>query len=142
VCPVQYPSGPPGVHRTVSRSAGLELVSLASSSLIGYTEAGCDDFGTSQMNEFIQGPCEVRSFTLALGDVHRYCGMSLGRVGLDFRALLPPLFEARVAGVVHTALSVTVDVLARCHPLPYPTPVQKLRIVTEGAWHGATENGP
>jgi hypothetical protein len=31
---VQYPSGPPGVHRTVSRSAGLELVSYASSSLI------------------------------------------------------------------------------------------------------------
>ena len=28
-----YPSGPPGVHRTVSRSAGLELVSLASSSI-------------------------------------------------------------------------------------------------------------
>ena len=43
-----------------------------------------------------------------------YCGMSLGRVGLDFRALLPPLFEARVAGIVHNALSVTVDVLDRC----------------------------
>lgn len=43
-----------------------------------------------------------------------YCGMSLGRVGLDFRALLTPLFEARVAGIVHNALSVTVDVLDRC----------------------------
>lgn len=25
-----------------------------------------------------------------------YCGMSLGRVGLDFRALLVPIFEAEV----------------------------------------------
>lgn len=25
-----------------------------------------------------------------------YCGMSLGRVGLDFRGLLVPLFEAQV----------------------------------------------
>ena len=25
-----------------------------------------------------------------------YCGMSLGRVGLDFRGLLPPIFEACV----------------------------------------------
>jgi hypothetical protein len=35
VPPGPVPSSPPGVHRTVSRSAGLELVSLASSSLIG-----------------------------------------------------------------------------------------------------------
>ena len=28
-----------------------------------------------------------------------YCGMSLARVGLDFRSLLPPLFEACILSV-------------------------------------------
>ena len=28
-----------------------------------------------------------------------YCGMSLARVGLDFRGLLPPIFEAAIANV-------------------------------------------
>mmetsp|Transcript_14649 Transcript_14649/g.36788 ORF Transcript_14649/g.36788 Transcript_14649/m.36788 type:complete len:614 (-) Transcript_14649:93-1934(-) len=34
-----------------------------------------------------------------------YCGMSLGRVGLDFRGLLPPVFEKCVAALFSTALS-------------------------------------
>ncbi len=29
-----------------------------------------------------------------------YCGMSLGRMGLDFRALLPPIFDAAVLTIV------------------------------------------
>ena len=28
-----------------------------------------------------------------------YCGMSLARVGLDFRGLLPPTFESAIAAV-------------------------------------------
>ena len=34
-----YPSGPPGVHRTVSRSAGLELVSLRGNRGVGHSAA-------------------------------------------------------------------------------------------------------
>ena len=37
-----------------------------------------------------------------------YCGMSLGRVGLDFRGLLPPLFEAAVLGLFQSSVQ------ARC----------------------------
>ena len=32
-----------------------------------------------------------------------YCGMSLARVGLDFRGLLPPIFEAAIANVFNKA---------------------------------------
>ncbi|KAG0632021.1 hypothetical protein M758_1G298600 [Ceratodon purpureus] len=38
-----------------------------------------------------------------------YCGMSLGRVGLDFRGLLPPLFESSVHNLFMRNMSVTVD---------------------------------
>lgn len=38
-----------------------------------------------------------------------YCGMSLGRVGLDFRGLLPPLFERSVHGLFVRNMSVTVE---------------------------------
>ncbi|XP_024398186.1 conserved oligomeric Golgi complex subunit 8 [Physcomitrium patens] len=38
-----------------------------------------------------------------------YCGMSLGRVGLDFRGLLPPLFESSVHNLFVRNMSVTVD---------------------------------
>uniref|UniRef100_A0A7I3ZXT4 Conserved oligomeric Golgi complex subunit 8 n=1 Tax=Physcomitrium patens TaxID=3218 RepID=A0A7I3ZXT4_PHYPA len=38
-----------------------------------------------------------------------YCGMSLGRVGLDFRGLLPPLFESSVHDLFVRNMSVTVD---------------------------------
>ncbi len=37
-----------------------------------------------------------------------YCGMSLARVGLDFRGLLPPIFEAAIANVFNK-----VDLLLR-----------------------------
>jgi len=33
-----------------------------------------------------------------------YCGMSLGRVGLDLRGLLPPLFEAAALGLFRSAV--------------------------------------
>ena len=33
-----------------------------------------------------------------------YCGMSLGRVGLDFRGLLPPLFEAAALGLFRSSV--------------------------------------
>lgn len=38
-----------------------------------------------------------------------YCGMSLGRMGLDFRALLPPLFDAAVLAVFRRVLAVSLD---------------------------------
>ncbi|GAQ92571.1 conserved oligomeric Golgi complex component-related [Klebsormidium nitens] len=38
-----------------------------------------------------------------------YCGMSLGRVGLDFRGLLPPLFEACVFGLFSRNIGLAVD---------------------------------
>ncbi|KAL2629029.1 hypothetical protein R1flu_013715 [Riccia fluitans] len=38
-----------------------------------------------------------------------YCGMSLGRVGLDFRGLLPPLFEASVNDLFVRNMSITVE---------------------------------
>ena len=38
-----------------------------------------------------------------------YCGMSLGRMGLDFRALLPPLFDAAVLGVFRRVLAVSLE---------------------------------
>lgn len=37
------------------------------------------------------------------------CGMSLGRVGLDFRGLLPPVFESCVHDLFLRNMSVTVD---------------------------------
>eukprot|EP00240_Pyramimonas_obovata_P000768 CAMPEP_0118930398 /NCGR_PEP_ID=MMETSP1169-20130426/7097_1 /TAXON_ID=36882 /ORGANISM="Pyramimonas obovata, Strain CCMP722" /LENGTH=550 /DNA_ID=CAMNT_0006872749 /DNA_START=127 /DNA_END=1779 /DNA_ORIENTATION=+ len=40
-----------------------------------------------------------------------YCGLSLGRVGLDFRALLPDLFQSSVCALVTKQLDRTVDVL-------------------------------
>lgn len=39
----------------------------------------------------------------------QYCGMSLGRVGLDFRGLLPPVFESCVASLFSTALANSLD---------------------------------
>ncbi|KAK9826903.1 hypothetical protein WJX81_007598 [Elliptochloris bilobata] len=41
-----------------------------------------------------------------------YCGMSLGRVGLDFRGLLPPLFEAAALGLFRSSVQVAVDAFA------------------------------
>ena len=38
-----------------------------------------------------------------------YCGMSLGRVGLDFRGLLPPVFETCIAALFSTALTNALD---------------------------------
>ncbi|CAM6113447.1 unnamed protein product [Calypogeia fissa] len=38
-----------------------------------------------------------------------YCGMSLGRVGLDFRNLLPPLFERSVHQLLLRNLSITIE---------------------------------
>ena len=38
-----------------------------------------------------------------------YCGASLGRVGLDFRSLLPPMFEASVRSLVGRALTSAVE---------------------------------
>ncbi|KAJ7561079.1 hypothetical protein O6H91_03G013000 [Diphasiastrum complanatum] len=38
-----------------------------------------------------------------------YCGMSLGRVGLDFRGLLPPLFEESVHDLFVRNMAVTVE---------------------------------
>ena len=38
-----------------------------------------------------------------------YCGASLGRVGLDFRGLLPPMFEAAVKTLVSRALVGAVE---------------------------------
>ncbi|KAG6556242.1 hypothetical protein Mapa_002183 [Marchantia paleacea] len=38
-----------------------------------------------------------------------YCGMSLGRVGLDFRGLLPPLFENSVHDLFVRNMSITVE---------------------------------
>jgi len=38
-----------------------------------------------------------------------YCGASLGRVGLDFRSLLPPMFEASVRALVGRALTAAVE---------------------------------
>ena len=38
-----------------------------------------------------------------------YCGMSLGRVGLDFRGLLPPIFEAAVITIFATAIKVRIQ---------------------------------
>lgn len=35
-----------------------------------------------------------------------YCGMSLGRVGLDFRGLLPPIFEACILGLFTSLVQV------------------------------------
>ena len=35
-----------------------------------------------------------------------YCGMSLGRVGLDFRALLPPIFEACILSLFTSSVQV------------------------------------
>ena len=35
-----------------------------------------------------------------------YCGMSLGRVGLDFRGLLPPIFEACILGLFSSLVQV------------------------------------
>jgi hypothetical protein len=39
----------------------------------------------------------------------RYCGQSLRRVGLDFRSLLPPLFEECVAQLFYRSLTEAVD---------------------------------
>uniref|UniRef100_A0A061RI15 Conserved oligomeric Golgi complex subunit 8 n=1 Tax=Tetraselmis sp. GSL018 TaxID=582737 RepID=A0A061RI15_9CHLO len=38
-----------------------------------------------------------------------YCGMSLGRVGLDFRPLLPPIFESCVANLFTMSLGNALD---------------------------------
>ncbi len=38
-----------------------------------------------------------------------YCGASLGRVGLDFRGLLQPMFEACVAAMAQRGLAAAVD---------------------------------
>ena len=35
-----------------------------------------------------------------------YCGMSLGRVGLDFRGLLVPVFEQEVLRLFSTSVKV------------------------------------
>jgi hypothetical protein len=42
-----------------------------------------------------------------------YCGASLGRVGLDFRGLLHPMFEACVAAMTQRALAAAVDAFER-----------------------------
>jgi len=42
-----------------------------------------------------------------------YCGMSLGRVGLDFRGLLPSIFQKRIHAIVASALSRALEVLER-----------------------------
>lgn len=41
-----------------------------------------------------------------------YCGMSLGRVGMDFRPLLAPLFEARVLDMFASSMQASTDTLA------------------------------
>eukprot|EP00250_Pteridium_aquilinum_P014225 c21857_g1_i4 orf=485-2197(+) len=38
-----------------------------------------------------------------------YCGMSLGRVGMDFRGLLPPLFESSVYNLFSSNMAATVE---------------------------------
>lgn len=40
-----------------------------------------------------------------------YCGMSLGRVGLDFRGLLVPLFEAQVLRLYANSVKVHASLL-------------------------------
>lgn len=42
-----------------------------------------------------------------------YCGMSLGRMGLDFRALLPPMFEAAVMAIFRKAVASSVGNFAK-----------------------------
>ncbi|KAI5082344.1 hypothetical protein GOP47_0002087 [Adiantum capillus-veneris] len=38
-----------------------------------------------------------------------YCGMSLGRVGMDFRGLLPPLFETSVYNLFSSNMAATIE---------------------------------
>ena len=47
-----------------------------------------------------------------------YCGMSLGRVGLDFRALAAPLFEAQILRLFRQAVKARPD--AACLHLRTP----------------------
>ena len=67
-----------------------------------------------------------------------YCGMSLGRVGLDFRGLLPPIFEAAVITIFATAIKVriqsgkTAGKLEIC--LAYGLKVPALPIYTARSW--------
>ena len=59
-----------------------------------------------------------------------YCGMSLGRVGLDFRGLLVPVFEQEVLRLFSTSVKVGTLCVQRSGAQidfnPSPTP--------EGCW--------
>ncbi|KAK9844283.1 hypothetical protein WJX74_000423 [Apatococcus lobatus] len=41
-----------------------------------------------------------------------YCGMSLARVGLDFRSILPPIFEACILSLFSQAMATAIDMFA------------------------------
>jgi hypothetical protein len=59
-------------------------------------------------------PRLVEGATLASVLEHcAYCGASLGRVGLDFRGLLHPMFEECVAAMTQRALAAAVDAFER-----------------------------
>ncbi len=60
-----------------------------------------------------------------------YCGMSLGRVGLDFRGLLVPIFEAEVLRLF--ANSVKVKPLAHAACFAYVVLVQTTHHKSGGA---------
>lgn len=66
----------------------------------------CDHRSVNRSN--IPRISEVSSLSSVLEHA-MYCGMSLGRMGLDFRALLPPLFDAAVLAVFRRVLAVSLD---------------------------------
>lgn len=60
-----------------------------------------------------------------------YCGMSLGRVGLDFRGLLPSIFQKRIHAIVASA----VRARPLCPHVPFAHSTRLPRFVVYG-WAG------
>lgn len=76
----------------------------AASSILHDWAASCIDAYLASLEEGLRDICDGAALNTVLQQA-MYCGHSLGRVGADFRAALPPLFEAAVVRIYASHLA-------------------------------------